>query len=86
MGSPKDPDRDNVTLRFLWFKDGVQQSFSPTSTQVPSRLVKAGQMWSCRAIAIDEGDQQSQPSDSDTVAVRETAKKDAVSSAVEVEP
>jgi hypothetical protein len=49
----QDPDGDPVSYRFTWFKDGVAQSFAPSWTEVPGRLVRAGDMWSCQAQPTD---------------------------------
>lgn len=42
-----DADRDKIRYSYQWQKDGVVQAFAPTSTRVPSRLVKARDMWKC---------------------------------------
>ncbi|MGQ0506841.1 MAG: FG-GAP-like repeat-containing protein [Myxococcaceae bacterium] len=65
----KDPDADAVSYRITWYKDGVAQSFSFASAQVPGRLVKASEMWSCSALAVD-GELEGAPTSSETVAVQ----------------
>jgi hypothetical protein len=71
----KDPDGDAVTYRITWYKDGVAQSFSFASAQVPGRLVKASEMWSCSALATD-GQLEGPPGGSETVAVQKSADGD----------
>jgi hypothetical protein len=48
-----DPDGDTVRNRFLWWKNGVQQSFAQSSAQVPARLVREGDIWKCAVVASD---------------------------------
>ena len=48
-----DADQDEVRYRYVWLKDGVPQSFSPTSTSVPGRLVKANDIWRCQVTPSD---------------------------------
>jgi len=48
-----DPDGDKVTYRFYWFKDGVEQNFAATSLEVPGRLIKPHELWSCEVQATD---------------------------------
>ncbi len=74
LGSASDPDGDAVSYRLTWLKDGVAQSFSFASAQVPGRLVKSSDLWSCRAQATD-GELESAASDSETVVVRESGSK-----------
>ena len=49
----QDPDGDTVNYRFEWFKNGARQTFATTTTEVPARLVKAGEIWSCAVIPND---------------------------------
>ncbi|MBI5548830.1 MAG: VCBS repeat-containing protein [Deltaproteobacteria bacterium] len=48
-----DPDGEPVKYRFLWQKNGVDQSFAASSAEVPGRLVKAGDIWRCSITASD---------------------------------
>ncbi len=48
-----DPDGDKLRYRYGWSKNGVEQSFADSSAQVPSRLVKAGDIWRCLVVASD---------------------------------
>jgi hypothetical protein len=64
-----DPDGDKLEHRFFWFKDGVQQNFAPTSLEVPGRLVKAKELWSCEVQAFD-GKVEGPRTSSGAVAVR----------------
>ncbi|MGI5861018.1 MAG: FG-GAP-like repeat-containing protein [Myxococcales bacterium] len=48
-----DPDGDQVRYRYHWWKNGVQQSFAQSTTQVPARLVKAGDIWKCGVVPSD---------------------------------
>jgi len=36
-----------VKYRFVWQKNGVDQSFAASSAEVPARLVKSGDIWRC---------------------------------------
>ncbi len=49
----RDLDDDSVQYRYAWLKDGVPQSFSPSSTNVPGRLVKARDIWACQVTPAD---------------------------------
>lgn len=49
----RDRDRDKVRYRFAWFKDGVEQAFAPTSTEVPARMVKSKDIWRCELVPSD---------------------------------
>jgi hypothetical protein len=49
----KDADNDRIAYRFAWLKDGVVQSFASTSTEVPGRLVKANDLWTCEVTPAD---------------------------------
>ncbi|HCF61003.1 MAG TPA: hypothetical protein DFS52_23780, partial [Myxococcales bacterium] len=48
-----DPDGDKVGYRYLWWKNGLQQSFARSTAQVPARLVKAGDIWRCGVVPSD---------------------------------
>lgn len=48
-----DADRDRLQYKYIWYKNGVQQTFAPTSTKVPGRLIRAKQKWRCSAVAND---------------------------------
>ncbi len=48
-----DPDGDAVHYRFRWLKNGVEQPFAESSSQVPGRLVKGGDLWRCTATPTD---------------------------------
>ncbi|MBI3179878.1 MAG: hypothetical protein HYZ27_09475 [Deltaproteobacteria bacterium] len=50
----RDPDRDAVSYRYAWLRDGVVQPFAPVSTSVPGRLVKARDMWQCQVTPSDK--------------------------------
>jgi hypothetical protein len=63
-----DPDGDAVHYRYRWLKNGVEQSFAETSSQVPGRLVKGGDLWRCSAIPTD-GEIDGPPAESDDVLV-----------------
>ncbi|MBI5511202.1 MAG: VCBS repeat-containing protein [Deltaproteobacteria bacterium] len=49
----KDIDGDPVHYRYVWSKDGVAQPFSPSSTNVPGRLVKLNDLWRCEVTPAD---------------------------------
>jgi hypothetical protein len=51
-----DPDGDRISYAFSWSRNGVVQPFAPSSTEVPGRLVKAGERWSCSVVASDGTD------------------------------
>ena len=48
-----DADGDPLSYAYAWYEDGILQSFAPTSTEVPGRLVRAGKKWSCAVTASD---------------------------------
>jgi hypothetical protein len=48
-----DADGDQLFYRFTWFKNGKREAFAPTSVEVPSRLIKAGDVWQCTITAND---------------------------------
>lgn len=48
-----DPDGDPVKYKFVWHKNGAEQSFAQSSAQVPARLVKAGDVWRCAVTPYD---------------------------------
>ena len=49
----QDPDGDLLSYRYTWLKDGVSQPFAPTSVQVPGRLVRHSDIWSCQVTPND---------------------------------
>lgn len=49
----KDVDNDRISYRYLWLKDGVVQSFATSSTEVPGRLVKPNDLWTCEVTPAD---------------------------------
>ena len=49
----RDADEDAVRYRYVWLKDGVPQTFSPTSVSIPGRLVKANDIWRCQVTPND---------------------------------
>jgi hypothetical protein len=51
-----DPDGDQVNYAFSWYRNGALQPFGPTSAEVPGRLVKPGDRWSCSVVATDGTD------------------------------
>lgn len=52
-----DPDGDSVEYRYQWLKNGVAQPFSPSSVEVPGRLVKDDDLWRCVVTPTDgQGD------------------------------
>jgi hypothetical protein len=48
-----DPDGDPVHYRFAWVRNGEPQGFFEASTDVPGRLVAAGQRWRCTVVPTD---------------------------------
>ena len=48
-----DPDQDALTYRFVWWKNGAEQSLAPTTQRIPARMTKAGELWRCAAEASD---------------------------------
>jgi hypothetical protein len=49
----EDADGDRIRYSYTWLKDGITQSFAPTSMKVPGRLVRARDMWKCRVTPSD---------------------------------
>ncbi len=49
----EDPDGDTVRYRYRWQRNGTQQPFAETSTEVPVRMVRAGDRWRCMLIPTD---------------------------------
>jgi hypothetical protein len=64
-----DPDGDGVKYRFVWQKNGVDQSFAASSAEVPARLVKSGDVWRCLVTPTD-GEDDGQASSSLELLVR----------------
>ncbi|MGC4122091.1 MAG: hypothetical protein QM765_47430 [Myxococcales bacterium] len=64
-----DPDGDRVSYRFVWQKNGVDQSFAASSAEVPGRLVKAGDIWRC-VITPTDGDNEGSSGSSNEVVVQ----------------
>lgn len=49
----EDPDGDPVRYRFAWERNGLGQPFAESSTEVPPRLVRAGDRWRCIVTPTD---------------------------------
>ncbi len=64
----EDPDRDLVSYRYAWLRDGAVQPFAPVSTSVPGRLVKARDMWQCQVTPSDK-EETGEPATSQDVVV-----------------
>ncbi|MEK7704188.1 MAG: hypothetical protein AAB426_04460, partial [Myxococcota bacterium] len=54
--SSRDADGNAISYRYTWLRDGVEQPFAASSTQVPSRLVRARDLWRCRVVPADDAD------------------------------
>ncbi len=51
-----DVDGDQLDYLYTWFRNGIPQGFAPSSVEVPARLVRAGDKWSCAVAATDGRD------------------------------
>jgi len=49
----QDPDGDQVRYRYRWQRNGALQPFAETSTEVPVRMVRAGDLWRCLVVPTD---------------------------------
>lgn len=70
LNAARDVDDDTITYQYMWYRDGIVQTFAPTSAEVPGRLVHRRDLWSCTAVARDK-QAQSKPATSPDVAVTE---------------
>lgn len=53
----EDIEKDEVKYKFLWYKNGQLMNFATTSTSIPGRLVKKGDIYNCEVIPYDsDGD------------------------------
>ncbi len=63
-----DPDGDSVRYYFVWYKDGLKQSFAPQTNRVPARLTSTNDIWQCEVSASD-GSRSSKPVQSAEVVI-----------------
>ena len=74
LDAARDADNDTLTYQYMWYRDGIVQTFAPTSAEVPGRLVHRRDLWSCAAVARDK-QAESKPATSPDVAVKEAIKE-----------
>ncbi len=53
----EDIEKDEIKYKFFWYKNGQLLNFATTSSSVPGRLVKKGEIYNCEVVPYDyEGD------------------------------
>jgi hypothetical protein len=66
----EDPDGDKISYSFTWTRNGLKQSFAPTSVEIPGRLVRARDIWHCEAHASDRATQGDTARSSDVIVAK----------------
>jgi hypothetical protein len=69
-----DVDGDRLAYAFVWYRNGTAQSFAPTSAEVPGRLVKTGDRWSC-GVTVNDGTDTSPATQSGELTVSAPARR-----------
>ncbi len=69
-----DPDGDRIQYRYRWLRNGVPQTFAPSSTEVPSRLVRPEDLWRCEVTPTDGKDDGPVAASDDILVGGETAR------------